>query len=189
MNKHLIGKVIALALLFIMLGTFIYQQIEKSQQIKTINYEVDLTQSEGVGQGELAPDFTLQTLDGKTVNLADYKGKKIVVNFWATWCEPCRAEMPQMQKYYEKQARKDNVEILAINLTFDDKGPENVQKFINSYDITFPIPLLEDDKLMKQYEVLTIPSSFFIDSDGHVQKHIAGALNQEQLIHYTNQLN
>ncbi|MER1999038.1 MAG: TlpA disulfide reductase family protein [Lysinibacillus sp.] len=189
MKKSLIGKVIVFGLVVIMLGTFIKQQIDKSEAVISTGYEVDLTDEVGVKQGQIAPDFNLQTLDGETVKLSDYEGKKVVVNFWATWCTPCRTEMPHMQKYYEKHAEKDNVEILALNLTFDDKGPENVRKFVNSYDLTFPILLMENDNLLTTYEVLVMPSSIFIDTKGRVQRHFAGVLDQEKLIHYVGQLN
>lgn len=188
MNKKMIGKVLALALVAIMLGTFIKQQIDKSEAISSTGYEIDLTDEVGVKQGQIAPNFTLQTLEGKTVDLADFKGKKVIVNFWATWCTPCRTEMPHMQKYYEQRADKDNVEILALNLTYDDKGPENVQNFVNSYDLTFPIVLMENDQLLKDYEIITIPSSVFIDIEGHVQHQFTGVLDQEKLVHFVSQL-
>lgn len=189
MNKKMIGKVIVLSLIAVMLGTFVKQQLENSNTVTSTGYEVDLTDGEGVQKGDMAPGFTLQTLDGQTVSLADYRGKKVIVNFWATWCTPCRTEMPHMQKYYEKYAEDDNVEILALNLTYDDKGPDNVQKFVNSYDLTFPILLMEDDSLIKKYEILTIPSSLFIDTEGRVQTHFTGMLDQQKMIHFIEQLN
>lgn len=189
MNKKLVGKIIVLALVVIMLGTYIKQQLDDSKVVQSTGYEVDLSDEIGVKKGQFAPDFTLQTLDGKTVKLSEYKGKKVVINFWATWCSPCRTEMPAMQKYYEKRAQKDNVEILALNLTYDDKDADNVQTFVDSYKLSFPILLQETDALIKQYQVLQIPSTFFIDTEGRVQTHLAGTLNEEKLIHYTQQLN
>lgn len=189
MNKKLIGKIVVLSLVVIMLGTFIKQQIEKSEAITPVGYEVDLQDRIGVKKGDIAPDFKLQTLDGQTVQLSDYKGKKVVVNFWATWCKPCRTEMPHMQKYYDKRAEKDNVEILALNLTYNDKGPDNVQKFVDSYDLSFPIVLMENDKLLQDYEVLSMPSTIFIDTDGRVQHQYTGALNQKKLKQFIDQLN
>lgn len=189
MNKKLIGKILVLSLVAIMLGTFVKQQIDKSQALTSSSgYEVDLMDGVGVQKGDIAPDFTLKTLDGKTVSLSDYRGKKVIVNFWATWCTPCRTEMPHMQKYYEKSAAKENVEILALNLTYDDKGPDNVQNFVNSYDLTFPIVLMEEDTLLDTYEILTIPSSIFIDTEGRVQTHFTGMLDQEKMIHFIGQL-
>lgn len=189
MNKKIIGKVVVLSLVAIMLGTFIKQQIERSEATSpSVGYEVNLTDKEGVQKGDMAPNFTLQTLDGKTVSLADYKGKKVVVNFWATWCTPCRTEMPHMQKYYQKYAQDENVEILALNLTYNDKGPDNVQKFVNSYDLTFPILLMEDDQLLTTYEVLTIPSTMFIDTEGRIQTHYTGMVDEEKMVQYIGQL-
>mgnify|MGYP003435951310 FL=1 len=132
--KKNIGLVVILALVAIMLGTFIKQQIEKKEVISQAAYEIDWAQKEGLEKGQIAPNFTLETLTGETVTLADFKGKKVILNFWATWCPPCRTEMPHFQDYYEQYAERDNVVILAANATYNDKGADHVQKFVNRFD-------------------------------------------------------
>ncbi|KAB7706491.1 redoxin domain-containing protein [Bacillus aerolatus] len=136
----------------------------------------------GIGLGDKAPDFTLQTLDGKKVSLSDYEGKKVILNFWATWCPPCKAEMPHMQNFYKKEAEKSNVEILSVNLTSADKSKEAVAEFAKQYDLTFPIPLDVDGTIGEQYEVVTIPTSYILNTDRTVHQKIIGPMD-EQMMH------
>ncbi|MDQ7864296.1 TlpA disulfide reductase family protein [Peribacillus frigoritolerans] len=89
----------------------------------------------GLKIGAKAPNFSLKTLDGKQVELSDYEGKKVMLNFWATWCPPCKKEMPDMEKYTQQAG--DDVVVLAVNI-----DPENdVQAFVEDNGITFTIPL------------------------------------------------
>lgn len=187
MKKKNIGLVVVLALVIVMVGTYVKQQIEANQKISTgvTGKEVALkSDTPSLNKGQIPPDFTLTTLGGDKLTLSDLKGKKVVLNFWATWCPPCKAEMPYMQDFYESKAEAKNVEIVAVNLTYTEKSIENVQSFINSYHITFPIPLDQDDQIGKKYEVLTIPSTYFIDSDGRVQHRVVGPLDETQLVQF-----
>ncbi|MGM9948748.1 MAG: TlpA family protein disulfide reductase [Lysinibacillus sp.] len=191
--KKNVGLLVVLALVAIMLGTFINQQIKKTEAIAQVGEEEDLTKEEGVRKGDMAPDFMLETLSGETMTLADLKGKKVILNFWATWCGPCRQEMPHLQTYYEDYAEKDNVVIIAANTTYNEWGAkdnrkENVRAFLDSLDITFPVLLMPDDSIIKQYEVLTIPSTFMIDSEGRIQHHIVGPLDEKAIRDYVTQL-
>ncbi len=122
----------------------------------------------GLRVGEKAPDFELKTLDGKTVKLSDYRGKKVILNFWATWCPPCKAEMPDIQKYYNEA--DDNVEILAINI-----DPQyDVKKFVREVNVTFPVLLDSNDEVNTMYRILTIPTTYFIDGTGIIRsKHLS----------------
>ena len=191
--KRNVGLLVVLALVAIMLGTFINQQIKKTEAIAQVGEEGNVTKEEGANKGEMAPDFTLETLSGETVTLADLKGKKVILNFWATWCSPCRKEMPHLQTYYEEYAEKDNAVIIAANTTYNeygakDKRKENVQAFLDSLDVTLPVLLMPDDSIIKQYEVLTIPSTFMIDSEGRIQHHIVGPLDEKAIRDYVTQL-
>ena len=135
----------------------------------------------GVNEGDTAPDFTMNTLDGKEVKLSDYRGKKVVLNLWASWCPPCKAEMPHMQKYYEKNKDKKNVEILAVNLTTMEKDQSNIQTFVDDYGLTFPIPLDETGDVGVTYQAFSIPTTYMIDTTGVIQKKIVGPMNEEFL--------
>jgi len=127
--------------------------------------------------GDLAPDFELVTMDGETVRLSDYRGERVFVNFWATWCPPCRAEMPDMQKLYAEQ--EVPVEILAVNLTETEGNEENVVDFIADYGLTFPILMDRDSEVSDKYKVQAYPTSYMIDSKGRISFVAPGAMNHD----------
>jgi len=117
-----------------------------------------------VQKGQPAPDFTLTTLDGNQAALSDYAGQVVVVNFWATWCPPCKAEMPDIHDYY--QANQDKgLTVLAVNAQ-EDKA--TVSRFIESTGFTFPVLLDSRGDVEQQYQVRSFPSTFVIDRDGRV---------------------
>ena len=132
----------------------------------------------GLDAGNRAPDFTLTDINGETVKLSDYRGKKVLLNFWGTWCPPCKAEMPHMQKYYEK-FKDEGIEILAVNATVTESSPDNVAKFVEDYGLTFTIPLDEKNQVSSLYEILSFPTSFFIDSDGVIRSGAIGGMTEE----------
>ncbi len=131
-------------------------------------------------QGFLAPDFALQTLEGKTITLSDLRGQAVLVNLWATWCPPCRAEMPAMQKMYEEYKDQGFV-VLALNMTYQDT-PSAVFPFAQEYGLTFPILLETNGQVAAKYELRSLPSSFFIDRDGIIQEVVIGGPMAEALL-------
>lgn len=189
--KKNIGIIVVLALVVTMLATYIKQEIERSQVIheQSKGYEVTLDEEVGLEKGQLAPDFTLQNMQGEEVTLSDLRGKRVVLNFWATWCPPCEAEMPHMQKYYEQYKKEDNVEIIGVNLTYANEKVERVEQFLKSYNISFPILLEQNEMVAQQYQIITIPSTYMIDTKGKIQKKIIGPLDLESLRENVIQLN
>ncbi len=133
----------------------------------------------GINKGNIAPDFELQTLDGTKMKLSDFRGKKLIVNLWATWCPPCRAEMPDMQAFYEEQ-KEDNIAVLAVNLTQSD-NKEKVAAFIKEFGLSFPVVLDVDNKVADTYQVVSIPTSYIIDSKGVIQEKIIGPMDKEMM--------
>ncbi|KMZ42324.1 MULTISPECIES: TlpA disulfide reductase family protein [Bacillales] len=132
----------------------------------------------GMEKGNTAPDFELQQIGGGTVKLSDFRGKKIVLNLWATWCPPCRAEIPDMQRYYEENKEK-GVVILGVNLTNTETSPEVVADFVKLYGISFPILLDPDKKVANVSKAISIPTSYIIDSNGVVQNKYIGPMSEE----------
>ena len=139
----------------------------------------------GLKKGNVAPDFILETLDGQKRKLSDYKGKKVMLNLWATWCPPCREEMPDMQAFYA-QTQSDELEILAINLTSSEKSLDHIDTFVQKYGLTFPILLDSDDQVSSRYEVFQIPTTYILNANGEIEQKIVGPMNLEimsQLMH------
>jgi peroxiredoxin len=181
LNKNLLSIAIillAVAIIFVNLW-----KPSKSDENNSVRNKESVG-SEVVEIGKPAPDFELVTLKGESVRLSDYKGKKVILNFWATWCPPCKAEMPHMQKFYEEN--KDNgIEILAVNLTDKDNGKESIQSFVERYGLTFEIPLDEKGVIGTQYQAITIPTSYMIDSNGMISEKIVGPMDEEMMVTLT----
>ena len=127
--------------------------------------------------GYRPPNFTLQDLQGRTVELGSFRGKVVFINFWATWCEPCRAEMPAMEKLYQDFKDRDFV-MLAIS--GDLGGKEDVKPFLEEFKFTFPILLDPDLKIHDLYGVRGIPTTFLIDKKGTVAQKMLGARDWNQ---------
>jgi len=128
--------------------------------------------------GTVAEDFALVGLDGKERRLSQYRGKVVLMNFWATWCKPCTTEMPAMQTTYDKLREKGFV-VLAINELEDEA---KVREHIQQYGHTFPVLMDRDNKIANQFGVFGLPVSVFIDEKGVVQEYIKGGLLTEQVI-------
>jgi len=128
--------------------------------------------------GNQAPDFTLKTLAGATVHLSDYRGEPVFVNFWASWCPPCKAEMPDIEKSYEKHEDEGYV-FLGINNAED---PATVSNFVhqqNHYSWTFVLD--PDGKAANAYYVDGIPASFFVDRNGIIRDYKLGQMSGPEL--------
>ena len=128
--------------------------------------------------GTPAADFTLTDLDGQTQSLRQYRGKIVLVNFWATWCKPCTTEMPAMQVCYDK-LRDSGFVVLAVNELEDEA---KVHEHIRAYNHTFPVLMDRENRVANQYGVYGLPVSVFIDEAGVVQAYIKGGLLTEQKI-------
>jgi len=188
LNKNLLSFAI-LALAVVILVVNIWKPTSTESEKKTTNQTEKTTETtedipgaklSSLREGAEAPDFELNTLDGKTIKLSDYRGKKVILNFWATWCPPCKAEMPHMQNFYEEY-NDQGVEILAVNLTNMDKGVEEVQKFVDDYGLTFTIPLDEEGDAGTTYQAFTIPTSYILDEKGVITKKIVGPMDENMM--------
>jgi len=131
--------------------------------------------------GTPADEFRLTDLDGKAHSLSQYRGKVVLVNFWATWCKPCTTEMPAMQASFDKLRDKGFV-VLAINELEDEV---KVREHIKQYGHTFPVLMDRDNKVANQFGVFGLPVSVFIDEKGVVQEYLKGGLLTEDKIFQT----
>jgi peroxiredoxin len=116
--------------------------------------------------GTTAPDFSVRTLDGRTLNLASLRGKVILLHFWATWCPPCREEFPVLQQFYQ-QHQQDGLEIIAVSIENAD-DIDKVRAFANAY--TFPLALINTADVGGYGRIWRLPLSFVIDRDGVLRK-------------------
>ncbi|MBI1818795.1 MAG: TlpA family protein disulfide reductase [Nitrospirae bacterium] len=126
--------------------------------------------------GFTAPDFELKSLKGEVVSLRSVRGKITLINFWATWCEPCRAEMPSMEALYKSFSRSD-FEILAVSS--DEDGIQSVQPFQEAFHLSFPLLLDETLHVSDLYLVRSIPTSILIDRKGVITNRFFGAVDWE----------
>lgn len=125
--------------------------------------------------GKEAPNFTLKNLDGEDVSLSDYRGKIVLINFWATWCGWCDKEMPDLQKLHEDN---DDLVVLAVD-SMEDK--EVVRKYIEKGNYDFEVVLDQDGKISQTYLVSGLPTSYFVDKDGILLLGVPGMLTYEQM--------
>ncbi|HZG60044.1 MAG TPA: thiol-disulfide oxidoreductase ResA [Anoxybacillus sp.] len=164
-------KLLATFLLLGLVGYGLWQVLATGNE-KTTGLEI----------GNAAPDFALKTLEGKEIRLSELKGKKVILNFWATWCPPCQAEMPEMQNFYEKYNK--DIEILAVNLTSEDSR-DKVDSFIKEYGLTFPVVLDEKGDILTLYKISPIPTSYMIDSEGIIRHKYVGPMTYDQMVEFT----
>ncbi len=122
-------------------------------------------------ESKVATDFTLMNMQGEPVSLSQYRGKVVILNFWATWCPPCREEMPSMERLYQKY-KDQGLVILAVST--DENGKKVVGQFLQKTPYSFPILLDSDSVAQNAYGVFRFPESFIIDRNGIVVKKIIG---------------
>lgn len=133
---------------------------------------------QGITPGSEAPGFQLQSLDGKTVSLRELRGRPVMINFWASWCGPCRMEMPAFQEVYgDEMWRAGGLVILAVNL---GESVARVQEFVEYYGLTFPVLLDSSSKVGMMYNAATLPTTYFIDNDGIIRSIKRGAFTNRQ---------
>ena len=131
-------------------------------------------------QGFLAPEIELKTPAGKTLKLSDLRGQAVLINLWATWCPPCRAEMKTIQEVYDEY-QDQGFTVLAVNMTYQD-DPLAVIPFVHEQGLSFPILLDETGETANAYELRSLPSSFFVDRNGIINEVVIGGPMAEALL-------
>lgn len=171
---------IIIAVIALMAGWTIYDFVIKDE---TESAEVDVSDDTedrevGLEKGKLAPDFELDTLDGETVKLSDFRGERVLLNFWATWCPPCRAEMPDMQKFHEDE----DVVILAVDALETEHSIDNVYDFADEFGLTFDVLLDENSTATTIYDISSFPTTYLLNSNGVIENVAIGPLNYELMV-------
>ncbi|MBQ3518844.1 MAG: redoxin domain-containing protein [Clostridia bacterium] len=141
----------------------------------------------GTQTANTAPDFTVYDADGNAHKLSAYKGKPVVVNFWASWCSPCKLELPAFQDKWEEYG--DQVEFLMVNLV--DNASETLtsaQDFLATTDYTFPVYFDTEQSAAYTYSIYSIPTTIFVDADGNLVNTAKGMLSHTTLDQYIQQL-
>lgn len=150
--------------------------------VATTEATADNEPTEGFLPGNKAIDFELKNMAGETVRLSDFKGKTVVLNFFASWCPPCQVEMPHINKVYETMKDLDVV-IIGVNLTAQD-NMDDLKKLLEENSITFPIVLDEKSEVATSYAIRSIPVNVVINAEGIVTEYAIGAVNEETLTGY-----
>ena len=132
----------------------------------------------GTEIGMQAPDFTLKNMNNNEVSLSDYRGQKVFLNFWASWCPPCRKEMPDMQKLHEEYGAEE-VAILAVNV---GESKSTAANFMMQNGLSFPVLLDNSKDTARNYLVRGIPSSYFLDQNGIIEEKVVGAVSYEKML-------
>ena len=139
--------------------------------LQTKDSSFNLSGKPRIVKGVPAPNFTMPGLDGKMVSLADYKGKVVFLNIWATWCPPCVEEMPSMEKLYQ-ELKGEGFEILAVSI--DASGAKDVLPFMKKHKLSFPALTDTRGAIKELYQTTGVPESFIIDKDGIIVEKVIG---------------
>jgi peroxiredoxin len=131
----------------------------------------------GIRRGGIAPDFSLEDMHGNKVTLSDFQGRPVLINFWASWCPPCRSEMPELQRVYAAQ-EADGLVILAVNTVYQDEL-DDVNDFVAEQKLTFPILLDSEGAVAVAYRASTLPTSVFVDRAGKIHLVQIGPMTQQ----------
>ncbi|ALC81454.1 MULTISPECIES: thiol-disulfide oxidoreductase ResA [Bacillus] len=165
--------VIRTGILLVLMGTLAYTL-----------YNAVFASEEKISEGSKAPNFALQTMDGNEIELDDLKGKGVFLNFWGTWCEPCKKEFPYMANQY-REFKDQGVEVVAVNV-----GESNlaVNNFRESYEVNFPVVIDKDRQVLEAYDVNPLPTTFLISPEGKVVKVVTGSMTERMIYDYMNMI-
>ena len=132
-----------------------------------------------------APEFTLTDLNNKKVSLSDYKGKYVMINFWATWCSACKSELPDLEKFYNENKNNKDFKLLTIDV---GENKDVVEKFMKENKYNFDVLLDKNTEVSYDYTATALPTTVLIDKEGYIKKIILGAMNKNSMNSYKEML-
>ncbi|KRG12198.1 thiol-disulfide oxidoreductase [Virgibacillus soli] len=162
-KRRLLMRTVILIVLFAAVGFTLYASLTKDKSPIVV--------------GEKAPDFVLTDLEGNKHQLSDYKGKGVFINFWGTWCEPCKVEMPHINTQYNEY-KSQGVEVLAVNM---GEPTLLINNFLDKYDFTFPVLEDKSKDVAGLYNIYKLPATIIVDSDGVIVDIVEGQLPEGRI--------
>lgn len=169
MIKKLVAMVLIVGLLSTQAGLVMANEAPKN-----------VSQSHLIGQR--APEFGLKTIDGNTVKFSDFKGDKVLLNFWTTWCPSCKEGIPALNQFYHEV--EGSIKVVTINID----PSVDVARFVREESIAFPVLLDKNGKVTNDYQIIAVPTTYFINKQGMITHRHLGAISIEKLREYTNKM-
>jgi peroxiredoxin len=143
------------------------------------------TRPSAAGSVPEPPSFSLKDLDGKVVRLSDFRGKPVVIDFWATWCQPCRASLPHLNALHQRYNERG---LVVLGLSVDDGGPLRVRRFADHLGLKFRLAMADEQVLDEFGPIRSIPTTFFIDKKGQIARRVVGYIDEETMESYALEL-
>ncbi|OIJ18491.1 hypothetical protein BKP45_13060 [Anaerobacillus alkalidiazotrophicus] len=168
--------------IFSFIFLFLAFSYERSDSVlKRLDLETITSKQQGVYKGNIAEDFQLLNSVGEKVSLSDFRGKKVIINFFATWCSPCQEEMPTLVQL-DKKIDDEKLVLLGINVTKEERNVDDVRRFLNHFEVKYEVLFDGDGKVMKDYQLIGIPTTIFIDENGKIVERLNGIVTMEMLL-------
>jgi len=181
-----------LLVLFLLVGSiyFDHNKVSNIDQQSQQNLSPDTSASSPkAAKGKLAPEITLNDMNGQAVNLSNYRGKVVVLNFWASWCPPCKSEMPDLDKAAQEFASGADVVLLTVNLTDGSRETaDSARKYIVDNKYSMSVLLDTQSRAANAYNIASIPTTYIIDKQGVIVNYIVGPTTKDALHAYVDQL-